>query len=142
MFRKIGAFMLGYFSFATGLCALGSGVFALVPDTHVYPGLSPGFLLANCIVNLVLCLVSFLFARRLNRPANRDKRSHEQIILDLAQASHGTLSIAEVAAHTALSVAEAKEGIEALTRQGVASVEFNEKDDVFYRFPGLDESKS
>ena len=53
----------------------------------------------------------------------------------------GTLSIAEVAAHTALSVAEAKDGIEALTRQGIASVEFNETDDVFYRFPGLDESE-
>ena len=134
----MGAAMAAYFSFATGLGALLSGLFIVYPDVSVFPEISHGLLIANCIGNSVLCVISFLIARRLFR---RDNRSHEQIILDLSRASHGTLSIAEVAAHTALSVAEAKEGIEALTRQGIASVEFNETDDVFYRFPGLDESE-
>ena len=138
MFRKVGGFIAAYFCLAAGAGALFSGIFVVFPDDALLPGISQSMLLANCIVNIILCGVSFLVSRKLFRPAHPDARSHEQIILDRARLSHGTVSIAEVAAHTALSVLEVKEGMEALTRQGVASVEFNENDDVFYRFPGLD----
>ena len=64
--------------------------------------------------------------------------SHEQQILELAMRTDGTLTIAEIAARTPLTVADAKAGVEALTREGVASVEFDEKQDIYYRFPGLE----
>ena len=90
-------------------------------------------------VNTLLCLGTGFLAFKLLRTKGSppETRTHEQIILDLAVSSHGTLSIAEIAARSPLSVAEAKQGIESLTVQAVAFVEFNEQEDVFYRFPGL-----
>ncbi len=64
-------------------------------------------------------------------------RGHEQTILELALAQGGRATVAGIAAKTDLTVAEAKAGLEALTRQGVAEVAFDADDDVYYQFPGL-----
>ena len=70
-------------------------------------------------------------------PPAQPELTPEQTILELALASDGTLTIAEIAACSNLSVSDAKTEIEALTKAGVASVEFNDEGDVYYRFAGL-----
>ena len=151
MLRKIFGYLAALYAFSG---AIGTVLFLLLfvfsdgemfGDAEVL-GAYEGFgmdaktiLLMGLVVNFMFCLGGAFVARLLlksNSPTPED-RSHEQIILDLAVLSDGTLSIAEIAARTSLSVAEAKAGIEALTVAGVAFVEFNEQEDVFYRFPGL-----
>ena len=151
MLRKLFGCLAAFYSFSA---AVGSVIFlvlflfsdgdilgdAEVPDAYQGFGVdADAILLIGLIGNLMFCLGGALVARALltSKKSDKDARTSEQIILDLAVHSNGTLSIAEVAARTSLSVAEAKTGIEALTVAGVALVEFNEQDDVFYRFPGL-----
>ena len=105
---------------------------------------SPGLMFGMMIFFGAISWGSFKVSKNLFSPPNPEgyvppvEMTHEQQILELAMATDGTLTIAEIAARTPLSVADAKAGIEALTREGVASVEFDEKQDVYYRFPGLD----
>ena len=137
MLRKVGGFFAGYICFSAGF-----GFFISLGALFEKGQDSFGIFLGSAIFLGVVSWQSFKLSRKLfTDPALvpvDDPRTAEQIILDLAAATDGTLTIGEIAARTRLSVAEAKDGVEALTREGVAAVEFDEKQDVYYRFPGLD----
>ena len=136
MLRKVGGFFAGYICFSSGFG------FLFAVDTLFEPGQeSFGIFLGLAIFFGVVSWQSYKLSKKLfadpSHEPIEDPRATEQIILDLAAATDGTLTIGEIAARTRLSVTEAKDGIEALTREGVAAVEFDEKQDVYYRFPGL-----
>ena len=139
MFRKIGGFFAGYVCLCSAVLTCAAAGDMLAGDEE-----SPGLMAGMMIFFGVITWGSYKLSKSLFAdPTNTGdkplaKKSHEQQILDLAIMSDGTLTIAEIAAHTPLSVAEAKAGIEALTKEGIASVEFDEKQDIYYRFPGLD----
>ena len=139
MFRKIAGFFAGYVSLCSAVitCAAAGDMLAGGEE-------SPGLMAGMAIFFGVITWGSFKLSKSLFADPNKEptkpviQKSHEQQILDLAIMSDGTLTIAEIAAHTPLSVADAKAGIEALTKEGIASVEFDDKQDIYYRFPGLD----
>lgn len=139
MLRKVGGFFAGYVCLCSTvlLCTAGVGLMAGGEE-------SPGVMFALIIFFGVISWGSFKLTKTLFSAPKPEgyvepvELTDEQRILELAMASDGTLTIAEIAAHTPLSVADAKSGVEALTREGVASVEFDEKQDVYYRFPGLE----
>lgn len=139
MLRKVGGFFAGYVCLCSTvlLCAAGGGAMSENDD-------SLGLMLGMMIFFGGISWGSFKVSKSLFSPPKPEgyvppvEMTHEQQILELAMATDGTLTIAEIAARTPLSVADAKAGVEALTREGVASVEFDEKQDIYYRFPGLD----
>ena len=139
MLRKIGGFFAGYVCLVSVLllCAAGGGLISGGED-------APGLMLGVMIFLGAIAWGSFKLSKRLFAPPRPEgyvppvEMTHEQQILELAMRTDGTLTIAEIAARTPLTVADAKSGVEALTREGVASVEFDEKQDIYYRFPGLD----
>ena len=139
MLRKIGGFFAGYVCLCSTVLLFTAGVGLMAGGEE-----SPGVMVALMIFFGGISWGSFKLTKTLFSEPKVEgfvepaELTDEQRILELAIASDGTLTIAEIAARTPLSVAEAKAGIEALTREGVASVEFDEKQDIYYRFPGLD----
>ena len=142
--RKIGGFVLAYFAFAAAMGACMSLVVLITAEDFMFGDFPDSLVFVAAFMYGIISLTCAYAARKLLKPVDprvKETRTHEQMILDLALHSNGTLSIAEIAAQTPLSVAEAKQGVEALTREGVASVEFSEEKDVFYRFPGLEKRR-
>ena len=102
---------------------------------------SPSVMLAFAVFFLGTAIGGAYLAKRKLFPGRRFIRepeaSPEQIILELALHNNGRLTIAEIAAKTSLSVAQAKVEVESLCRQGVAEVSIGEQGDVYYIFAGL-----
>ena len=79
-----------------------------------------------------------LFRTRLLQKDGRAAEERERAVLQYAKSQGGRVTVAGVAAHTELSVAEAKKMLEVLSTQGVADVAFGDDGAVFYDLKGLD----
>lgn len=78
-----------------------------------------------------------LFRSRILQAGKHDAEAKERQVLQYAKEQGGRVTIAGVAAHTELSVAEAKKMLETLSEQGVADVAFDDDGAVFYELKGL-----
>lgn len=68
--------------------------------------------------------------------------SQERQILRLAAERGGTLRVAEVVVHTNLSVTEAQEAFDRLSRTDVVHLDSDDDGHMLYRFPGLEDEHS
>lgn len=64
-------------------------------------------------------------------------RRAERCVLDAAKANGGVVTVATVAVHCRLTVAEGQSVLERLTRQGIAEPGLTDGGTFEYRFPGL-----
>jgi hypothetical protein len=69
--------------------------------------------------------------------APRSEAAREDCILDLAQREHGRITVAEVASHCNLTVAEAKAALDRLVLQKVAEMRVAENGVLVYVFDGF-----
>jgi hypothetical protein len=77
-----------------------------------------------------------LFTRRPGDPALQ-RHTPEQLVLQLAETQQGRVTLPEVAAHCALSVAESKKLLERLATGGAAELLVSEHGVIVYEFPGF-----
>ncbi len=119
--------------------AVGAGSLLMV-------GLSAFLLLARDDTSVGLTMLAFFGATGIAglgvliatlRPKGAKAAEREQLVLKLAEASGGRITIAQIASQTSLSVAEAKESLEELARQGVAEVLFDDDGAIVYELKGL-----
>ena len=98
----------------------------------------PGIALGVAVFFLGLTLGCAWFAKRmLGHGAAAAALAREQTVLELAQQHGGRVTIAEVAAETRLTVAEAQATLERLSRQGVAERHLTDDHATVFAFRGL-----
>lgn len=82
-------------------------------------------------------LVLVGFAARKPRPGLTVTESFERRALALAHDNAGTLTVAQLALHTHLSVDQADATLEHLAKRGVAQARLTDGGDLIYSFPGF-----
>lgn len=74
--------------------------------------------------------------RRLRKVvAARDRAGREKVVLQLAAGRQGVLTVPEVAAHSALTLEQAKETLDELNLKGVNQMDVSDAGIIVYRFP-------
>jgi hypothetical protein len=122
---------------STSACWTAAAGGEIVAGTGTTP---PGILLGMFLFSVGLTLGGALVAKRALWPSRRrrpERLDREIKILAFVAASGGRVTVAEVAAHCLLAVAESREALERMASQGVAELLFTGEAVPVYVFPGL-----
>lgn len=93
------------------------------------------FFAGTCVSGGLLARWGFTAPPVPGQPQDRDDRI--RLILQLAQAQKGQLTLLQVAAETSLSIEESRELLEDLVSQGMAQMQIDEQGVIAYLFPDL-----